>query len=518
MPNKTCPQCDRRFDVQTHFCPIDGTPLTLGAGTALDGRYEIVRELGHGAMGVVYLAKERDLGGRYCAIKVLRVRPGTSDAAMSEALKRLRSEAQVLGQLGSHPNLVTVYTAGQDSNGLLYVAMEYVEGETLQAKFDEGTPFSRPQAVRVVSQIARGLSHAHARNIVHRDLKPGNLIFTRDPSSDAWVKIVDFGIAKALDAGSDVSLTGVDRIVGSVGYMSPEQSAARPVDQRSDVFALAVIALELLADDREAASDIRVGGEGIEELADSHAWPRGLKEVLARGLALEPSERYGSAPEFAEAFASAIEGRAVTSGAPVTRPTRPLQSDPVRSGLAPRVVFGGSAIALIALAVAVSQWSTSEALVEPQAATDSTVASTAEAPASESPVPGAGSETVVPASGGTESPGAARPAAPRGVAVPDPALEMEALRAQVDLESVDTSGLREAVRTATRLLESSALADTLGIEVRYLRAEARLLLGDDNEACGDLRTIYARSDRDLWVASRYSRAVNALLELHCGSR
>jgi serine/threonine protein kinase len=191
---------------------------SLPPGTVV-GRFEIVRELGRGAFGVVYEARDRELG-RMVALKV--VRPGT--AVVGEA--KVLLEAEAIARL-SHPNLVTLHDVGQSDCGP-YLVFELLRGKTLQDRMDEG-PLPVQEAVHFAAEVARGLAHAHAEGVVHRDLKPANVFVT----TKGQVKILDFGMAHAFGRGR---LSG-----GTPAYMAPEQWEDDPEDERTDVFALGVM-------------------------------------------------------------------------------------------------------------------------------------------------------------------------------------------------------------------------------------------------------------------------------------
>jgi serine/threonine protein kinase len=193
------------------------------------GRFEVERSLGSGGMGAVYLAHDRDLG-RLVALKVLHAR----DAG---AFHRFRREAMAIARL-SHPNVVQIYELGLDAE-VPYLVMEYMAGGTLSELVTERIPWER--ASRIIASAARGLGAAHAVGIVHRDVKPANLLLP-DRSADV-VKVADFGVAKL--SGVE-PLTREGAVIGTLGYLSPEQAAGKPIDARSDVYALAVTWYRLL--------------------------------------------------------------------------------------------------------------------------------------------------------------------------------------------------------------------------------------------------------------------------------
>ena len=168
------------------------------------GRYQITGELGHGAMGVVYRGFDPTIG-RTVAIKTVLL-----DTGDPEMIRRFRREAQAAGIL-SHPNIVTIYDAGED-HGVFYIAMELVEGETLQQVMQSG-PLPMEKVIPIVEQVGSALDHAHARQIIHRDIKPANIMLAGDSA-----KVMDFGVAKM----SGVGLTSTGQVLGTPSYMSPE--------------------------------------------------------------------------------------------------------------------------------------------------------------------------------------------------------------------------------------------------------------------------------------------------------
>jgi TolB-like protein/Tfp pilus assembly protein PilF len=225
--------------------------MTLSAGTRL-GPYEILSPLGAGGMGEVYRARDRKLD-RDVAVKVLP----QSVAADPDTLARFEREAKAVAAL-SHPNILSIFDFGSQE-GVSYAVMELLEGETLRGKLDSG-PISQKQAVDYALQVARGLSAAHEKGIVHRDLKPENLFVSRD----GHVKILDFGLAKRVETvapGKETSAptrsdqTEPGTVMGTVGYMSPEQVKGLPVDHRSDIFSFGTILYELLSGRRAFKRD-----------------------------------------------------------------------------------------------------------------------------------------------------------------------------------------------------------------------------------------------------------------------
>jgi tetratricopeptide (TPR) repeat protein/tRNA A-37 threonylcarbamoyl transferase component Bud32 len=290
------------------------------------GRFEVLADLGVGGMGRLYRARDPKLG-REVAIKLLAER--FSDSA--EHLLRFEQEARAASAL-NHPNLVTVYETGEHE-GYPWIAMELIDGTTLRATLAEGFPSMR-RLVSIACQIADGLSAAHEGGIVHRDLKPENIMVTRL----GLVKILDFGLAKrsaaplrgdATTADLDVVNTGPGHIVGTVGYMSPEQARGLAVDFRSDQFAFGTILYEMLAGHRPFRGDTALDTltailrEQPEDVAlkNPHV-PPSLVWVLNRCLSKDPDDRYASTRDLAKELA-AIRDHITDSGSVAATGPRP---------------------------------------------------------------------------------------------------------------------------------------------------------------------------------------------------
>jgi tRNA A-37 threonylcarbamoyl transferase component Bud32 len=200
------------------------------------GRYQILKRLGAGAMGEVFLAEDPQIGRRV-ALKTVRVEEGRAKE-IEERKMRLLREARAAGRL-LHPSIVTLFDAGEDGE-ILYLAFEFVEGRDLAERVEEGPQLSLGEVLAIVRQAADGLDYAHRQGVVHRDIKPSNLMIT----ADGRVKIADFGIARVADQTSDLTMTG--SVVGSPHYMSPEQIRGDPLDGRTDIFSLGVLFYEIL--------------------------------------------------------------------------------------------------------------------------------------------------------------------------------------------------------------------------------------------------------------------------------
>jgi tetratricopeptide (TPR) repeat protein/TolB-like protein len=284
------------------------------------GHYEIIEMLGVGGMGEVYRARDLTLR-RAVAIKVLR----GSAAKDPERLARFEQEARSASAL-NHPNIVTIYEVGS-AEGVRYIAMELVEGSTLRQILSEG-PLVTRRALQLAAQAAGGLAQAHDAGIVHRDLKPENIMVTRD----GRVKILDFGLAKlvapsvddeATTASGDSPETGPGRILGTVGYMSPEQAEGRPLDFRSDQFSCGAILYEM-ATGRPAfrrPSRPQTLAAIVEEDPPSIATlnpsvPPPLRWIIERCLAKEPGDRYAATRDMARDLENVLVHLAEMSPAP----------------------------------------------------------------------------------------------------------------------------------------------------------------------------------------------------------
>jgi serine/threonine protein kinase len=261
------------------------------------GRYEIIDELGRGAMGVVYRAMDPVIG-RTVAVKTIRLSEEGTGLTRPELLARFQTEARAAGLL-THPNIVVVYDAGEE-NGLYFITMELVEGKSLQALLDGGHAFPVPRVIRILEQTCSALQFAHERNIVHRDVKPANLMLTADDT----VKVTDFGTAKILQFGS-VQQTA--HVMGTPSYMSPEQVKGRPVDGRSDIFSIGVMLYEMLTGEKpfpgQSITTVIykiVNEEPIPPRQINPSIHPGLNDIVLRALAKEPETRYQSCRELLE--------------------------------------------------------------------------------------------------------------------------------------------------------------------------------------------------------------------------
>jgi serine/threonine-protein kinase len=290
------------------------------------GRYQIIGELGRGAMGVVYHATDPAIG-RSVAIKTIRIRD-ISDTKHREKLRdRLFREARSAGVL-SHPNIVTIYDM-DEADGLAYIAMAYVNGPTLEKILASEEPLSGAKMLRILRQAAAALDYAHARGIVHRDVKPANIMTDEDGS----VKITDFGIAKITEGQHS---TETKTVAGTPNYMSPEQVQGLAVDGRSDQFSLAVIAYEILTGERpfvgEHLSTIVfkiVAEEPPPAFRVNTTLTPQIDEVLRKALSKKPEDRFPNCSSFVGALelacAESRGWKTLPAGAAAALPTMAVE-------------------------------------------------------------------------------------------------------------------------------------------------------------------------------------------------
>ncbi len=311
---KLCTTCGVEYADTERFCPQDGTPLRSRegseslVGSVIADRYHVLSKLGEGGMGQVYLAEHLRMK-RKSAVKVMHPSM-TSDA---DAIGRFHREAANACQI-DHPNVAAVYDFGENADGVIYLAMEYVEGSSLARliKTDGVLPMLR--AADIVRQIADGLDAAHRLGIVHRDLKPDNILVGRHHDGRDRVKVVDFGISKAARAEGQ-SLTQSGQVIGTPDYMSPEQIAGEIAGRESDVYSLGIVAFNALtgelpfkATNAQAAMLLRLT-ERPQRLAEARpdiAWPPQLQGVMDRALELDLSRRYAMASQFAADLGAAV--------------------------------------------------------------------------------------------------------------------------------------------------------------------------------------------------------------------
>ena len=279
-------------------------------GQVLDQRYQIARKLGEGGMSYVYQAIEIGTE-RPVAVKILIPKLSRDPASV----ERLRREATIATRL-NHPNVCPILRLGETPDRLLYLVMPYLEGEPLSEHETRRGPFPVAEGIPLLVQACQGLAHAHDLHIIHRDLKPENVMLVPDSDTPTGLRavVMDFGLAKERRAGPDVvKLTATGIVLGTPEFMSPEQIRGKPLDGRSDVYALAILAFELFTGQlpftgksAQETMIARLRGAPLR-LRDAKAdLPARLEAVITKALAVNPAERYGSMNELALAFESTL--------------------------------------------------------------------------------------------------------------------------------------------------------------------------------------------------------------------
>jgi serine/threonine-protein kinase len=363
LTNRRCPRCQAQYDPPARYCARCGTPLVEFAppalttvplhtgearvrssssdaprpteqetrrfgsltGTLLDGKYRIGDKVGEGGMSWVYQAEEI-ASGNTVAIKLLPPRLAKDGAAV----ERLRREADIADRF-EHPNVCPILAFGHTDDNVLYLVMPFLVGETLSDYELRTRVVPLRDGVRILAQVCRGLQHAHDLGVIHRDLKPENVMLVRDEGQRSTVDgrpstvdsrplpravVMDFGLAKRRRASAEVvKLTQTGIVLGTPEFMSPEQIRGRPLDGRSDIYAVGVLAFELFT------GQLPFVGKDAQEtmMARLKGLPRRLREfrpdlpsrldtVVARALELAPEDRYQTMSDFANALERVVSG------------------------------------------------------------------------------------------------------------------------------------------------------------------------------------------------------------------
>jgi serine/threonine-protein kinase len=316
-----CPHCQAPVVADARFCPAcgkatsptesgSGWPPASGApdnlsGREIAGRYRINKKLGEGGMGAVYRGEQISLK-RSVAVKLLR--PELSQNQM--ILQRFNAEAQAVAKL-SHPNTVNIYDFGQDSDGTLFIAMEYIEGKSLREAIQQEGPFSVTRALAIALQVAAALSDAHAQGIVHRDLKPDNVMLQARGKQKDVVRVLDFGIAKLRDENrsTQAAMTQQGDMLGTPQYMAPEQIKGEAIDGRTDVYALGCMIYEMVT------ARLPFEGTTIMAMLSKHLvedpipptqrrpelnLPPALDQLILQAMQKEPKDRAANMEAFAD--------------------------------------------------------------------------------------------------------------------------------------------------------------------------------------------------------------------------
>jgi serine/threonine protein kinase len=331
-------------------------PLVDQQGSAAISRYQIKEELGRGAMGAVYKAFDPVIS-RTVALKTILVDDHAPDR--TQVIERLKQEAKAAGGL-DHPNIITIYDVGEE-NGAVYLSMQFVQGVTLAKLLAEvGVP-SLPTLLSWADQILAAVGFAHARGVIHRDLKPANLMVTEQGS----IKVLDFGIAKVENA----SLTQTGTVIGTPGYMAPEQIAGKKADHRADIFSLGAVFYELLTSEKPFAGDIMttlykiVNEDPVAPSIINPAIPGWIDSVIRKALAKDPKDRFQTCEEMRKAFLEQSVGAPHTAPAlPDIKlfPKRPQTPASARNSsqreAAPRRIWPRLVLTLSLLLIAAASW------------------------------------------------------------------------------------------------------------------------------------------------------------------
>jgi serine/threonine-protein kinase len=309
-------------------------------GTVIADKFQITGLLGFGGMGAVYEAVQSPMD-RKVALKLIPTYDPTAAA-------RFEREAYTVSKL-THPNTVTVFDFGHTSDGHLYLSMEHLIGHTLTDLIRSVGPISGARAVHIAQQICRSLGEAHRQGIIHRDVKPDNIFLINVDGDPDYVKVLDFGIAKAVHGEEDVSLTAEGRIIGTPRYMSPEQILAQPVDHRSDIYSLGCILFEMVCGsppfDQQSTAALMMSHaqQAPPSFADRltpsqlNAIPPGLESLVRRTMAKNPTARPQTTDELRDELDRALRiNRAYEGGTHETNQVRPVhptgQRPPLSTG------------------------------------------------------------------------------------------------------------------------------------------------------------------------------------------
>ncbi|MGZ8378489.1 MAG: serine/threonine-protein kinase [Gemmatirosa sp.] len=519
MP-KVCPVCSTAYPDTNAFCSLDGSTLrTLEHAESLIGsvvadRYLVTELLGEGGMGTVYLARHVRLP-QQAAIKILR--PDlVRDPASVARFNREASNASRIEQ----EHVARVYDYGETADGLVFLAMEYVPGATLRHIIETEGPLPPRRTAELIRQIAAGLDAAHhlPQPLIHRDLKPDNVLVVQTPSGRDRAKVVDFGIAKAVGA-DDNGLTKTGFIVGTPEFMSPEQLLGEPLDARSDVYALALVAFmcltgtlpfEMTTPERARMGRLVEQPRHLWDTMPNVSWPPALEAVLEDALNRDREQRPATAGLFAERLTAAIDdawpdgGPARAARPAVARP--PAPTPPTVRAPATRqrsrtaaIVAGGVLVAVIGGVVLTRDRQAQTEAQPPVAMTPSPVtdsiaaappivgARVAAATAGAAPRARATERRVTDTAAGEASPDPAREAG-------SPARSLDSLVRTLDGDRVEAATARGIADSLRGLLPRLGRADRVRAQLGLVRAS--ILVGDVGSACAALESAKSAARTD----------------------
>ena len=290
--------------------PFEAVNANELIGKVLDGRYKVESVLGQGGMGMVFKGMQTSVQ-RPVALKTLH-----PQLAMAPTFfERFKREAEMASRL-HHPNIITIYDFGRTAEGICYYVMEMLEGESLRQRIKRDGPFTLRQAAAIIEQSAAGVAHAHHGNVIHRDLKPHNIMLTSVDGNE-YVKVLDFGLVKALEQEEEEQLTSTGQVLGTPQYMPPEQAGGEVVDQRSDLFSLTgVFYYCLTGHSPYGANSVRkaltlalaANVPPIETYRKGSPVPKSIDEFMVKGLTPEKEDRFQTAEDFVQSLHAALSG------------------------------------------------------------------------------------------------------------------------------------------------------------------------------------------------------------------
>ena len=303
------------------MCPACGVLMPEGAaadpmiGSVMGGRYKVVRLLGEGGMGAVYQA-EQQMGTTVRKVAIKTLHPHLSKDP--KIMARFERECGTVAEL-EHPNTIQVYDFGKNEDGILYIVMEFIQGDNLAGLLEKGGPMLPARVEKIMTQVCGSLEEAHSRGIVHRDLKPDNIVLTERAGQKDWVKVLDFGIAKrsSEEDKNEQKLTQQGMVLGTPPYMSPEQFTGKPIDARSDIYSLGVMAYEMLTGRLPfeantawewATQHMTVPPLAMESTAGGARVPTKMRQAIMRSLEKLPENRFATVREFIDAFSGGSVG------------------------------------------------------------------------------------------------------------------------------------------------------------------------------------------------------------------
>jgi serine/threonine-protein kinase len=349
---KRCPNCGEEYPDTVRFCMSDGYDFAAASaevpteivpsvhesppdplvGRVLAGRYRLMKKLGRGGMGTVYKGEHIKMG-RSTAVKIL----APELARDSDFVRRFEREAAMAARI-DHPNAVGIYDFGEAEDGIVYLAMQLLEGEPLSGIIKRKGALPLDRTVRIARQAADALQAAHRLGIIHRDFKPDNVMICRKQDQADWVSVLDFGIAKETEVDDEKqALTKTGFVLGTPQYMSPEQVKGEPLDPRSDQYSLAIVCYEMLT------GALPFGGDSpqsqmvrrllepplpMRRVRPQLSLPVAVEQVIMRGLALRPDQRFSTAVDFVGALEK--EARSQSFYQPQPLPPQPLPPQSAR--------------------------------------------------------------------------------------------------------------------------------------------------------------------------------------------